>query len=273
MLLQLRPDFARFYEGDGRAIFEALMAVDGTVYREADGRSTRRFSNPSGSFFIKTHRGVGWIEILKNIAQLRAPIVGAANEWKAIKRFGALGVDTMTLVGYGRKGFIPSTMQSFVVTEEITNATSLSDVTGDWRERGPDIGLKRMLIDKVADISRTLHDNGINHRDLYICHFLLDEETRGARSAEQVRLYLIDLHRVQIRRKTPHRWRVKDVAALYFSAMDIGLTRRDLLRFVRRYGHGGLRTSLVGERRFWRDVEVRARRVYRSEWGRSAPSL
>jgi hypothetical protein len=273
MLLQLRPDFAQLHGGDRAAAFEALMAVEGTVYREADGRSTRQFSNRLGCFFIKTHRGVGWVEILKNIAQLRAPVVGARNEWKAIKRLGELGVDTMTLVGYGRRGFIPSTMQSFVITEEITDATPLSDVTRDWCDRGPDVPLKRVLIDKIADIARTLHDNGVNHRDLYICHFLLDEETRGARTAEDIRLYLIDLHRVQIRRKTPYRWRVKDVAAIYFSAMDIGLTRRDLLRFVRRYGHGGLRATLEKERRFWRDVEARAKRLYRSEWGRSASSL
>jgi len=273
MLLQLRPEFVQLYGRDRATAFEALMTVEGTVYREADGRSTRRFSNSLGSFFIKSHRGVGWIEILKNIAQLRAPVVGARNEWRAIKRLGELGVDTMTLVGYGRKGVIPSTMQSFVVTEELTNVTPLTDLTRDWHEGCPDVPLKQVLIDKVADIARTLHDNGVNHRDLYICHFLLDSEMRVAPTAEDVRLYLIDLHRVQIRRKTPHRWRVKDVAAIYFSAMDIGLTRRDLLRFVRRYGHGGLRTSLARERRFWRDVEARAKRLYRSEWGRPAPSL
>jgi hypothetical protein len=43
---------------------------------------------------------------------------------------------------------------------------------------------------------------------------------------------LIDLHRAQLRKKTPRRWVVKDVAGLYFSVMDIGLTQRDLFRFV-----------------------------------------
>ena len=43
---------------------------------------------------------------------------------------------------------------------------------------------------------------------------------------EKMRLYLIDLHRMQLRRKTPSRWIVKDIAGLYYSSMDIGLTKR-----------------------------------------------
>ena len=39
----------------------------------------------------------------------------------------------------------------------------------------------------------------------------------------------------QVRSATPRRWRDKDLAALYFSALDIGLTRRDKLRFLKSY--------------------------------------
>jgi len=272
MVLHLRSDFVALY-GEGESAFDHLMGLTGEVYRSVASRRTLCFQNRLGSFFIKIHQGVGWGEIFKNLAQLRPPILGADNEWRAIERLHRLGVDTMSLVGYGRRGLSPAARQSFVITEEITDATSLEDLTQDWATHPPDPQLKRRLIDKVAEIARTLHDHGLNHRDLYICHFLLDEATMAARTAAEMKLYLIDLHRVQMRRKTPRRWRVKDVAAIYFSAMDIGLTRRDLLRFVRQYGHGGLRASLKGERRFWRDVEARARRLYRSEWGRAAPSL
>jgi len=34
-------------------------------------------------------------------------------------------------------------------------------------------------------------------------------------SGQDFKLYLIDLHRVQIREKVPHRWRVKDLAGLF----------------------------------------------------------
>ena len=39
----------------------------------------------------------------------------------------------------------------------------------------------------------------------------------------------------------------KDLAALYFSALEIGLTKRDFLRFLRVYFAAPLRQTLVGE--------------------------
>ena len=45
----------------------------------------------------------------------------------------------------------------------------------------------------------------------------------------------------------PRRWRDKDLAALYFSALDIGLTRRDLLRFLGAYFACPLRQILRDE--------------------------
>ena len=81
-----------------------------------------------------------------------------------------------------------------------------------------------------------MHANGINHRDFYICHFLLDVSADVYRQSPQaLRLSLIDLHRVQLRKRTPSRWVVKDIGGLYFSSMRIGLTRRDLYRFMKVY--------------------------------------
>ncbi len=69
---------------------------------------------------------------------------------------------------------------------------------------------------------------------------------------------MIDLHRAQIRRRTPRRWLVKDLAGLYFSAMDIGLTRTDRLRFIRAYEQKPLRDVFPEGGRFWRHVALTA---------------
>lgn len=90
-----------------------------------------------------------------------------------------------------------------------------------------------------------MHRAGVNHRDCYICHFLL--HTDKPVSADDFRLSVIDLHRAQTRDATPKRWRNKDLAALYFSALDIGLTRRDKLRFLRTYFRRPLREILRDE--------------------------
>ena len=88
-----------------------------------------------------------------------------------------------------------------------------------------------------------------------------------AAATNTARLYLIDLHRVQLRRHTPTRWKVKDIAALYFSSMDVGLTRRDLYRFMAAYDNVPLRIAAQGNNRFWNTVRRRARRLYRSFHG------
>jgi len=133
----------------------------------------------------------------------------------------------------------------------------------------PSARVRLRLLRAVADVARRMHGAGINHRDFYLCHFHLDESSF---EEQEVRCYLIDLHRAQIRKETPRRWCVKDLAGLYFSAMDCGLTRRDLLRFLHHYSEGGLRRALGRDRRMWRQVERRARKLYRKVNG-TEPSL
>ncbi|MNZ51540.1 Lipopolysaccharide core heptose(I) kinase RfaP [compost metagenome] len=73
---------------------------------------------------------------------------------------------------------------------------------------------------------------------------------------------MIDLHRAQTRAAVPTRWRNKDLAALYFSALDIGLTRRDKLRFLRAYFQRPLRDSLRDEARLLAWLEGKAAKLY-----------
>ena len=121
-------------------------------------------------------------------------------------------------------------------------------------------------MNKVVETARVIHENGANHRDFYLCHFLLDVHfSDDEQIASESKLYLIDLHRIQLRRKTPERWAVKDIAGLYYSSKDIGLTKRDLLRFMRLYRGKPLREILETERGFWRKVESRGNRLYESE--------
>lgn len=257
----------------GKDIFEQLFALEGEVYREQKGRKTLRFTFDGKHYFAKLHRGVGWKEIIKHLVQWRVPVLGAQNEWRAIQSLEQLNINTMPLVGYGKRGRNPAGLQSFVVTEELGNTESLEDFCRDWPISPPSLALKRALIAEVARIARTLHKNGINHRDLYICHFLLDvSEGKENIDPRSLGLHLIDLHRMQIRRHIRLRWRIKDVAALYFSSMDIGLTKWDILRFVRAYGNKPLRAAMDENKAFWCRVERRAIALYRKHF-RKDPML
>ncbi len=239
-----------------------IFDISGEVYRAPEGaqRRTLRFECGGKGFFVKLHWGVGWREIFKNLISLRPPILGASNEWLAIQRLEQLGVETMRLAGYGLEGRNPAKQRSFVITEELANCTSLEDYCRDWVQSPPEFAAKLKLVERVAEMSRHLHNNGINHRDFYLCHFLLQNPWDGRK--DMLHLYLIDLHRVQIRDRTPKRWIVKDIGSLLFSAMDIGLTRRDVLRFLRTYFARPLRVVLTEEATFLRTVQQRADALY-----------
>jgi len=229
----------------GRDAFEAVEQLQGQVYRQLEGRRTLRTEVDGRGYFVKIHRGIGWAEILKNLSTAKAPVLGARQEWRAIQRLHEVGVPTMTAVAYGERGGNPATQHSFIITEELAPTVSLEDYSIDWLQNPPDPVLKRALIAEVARMTGTMHRAGVNHRDCYICHFLLHTDTPVR--ADALRLSVIDLHRAQVRDRTPLRWRDKDLAGLYFSALGIGLTKRDRLRFLSGYFQMPLRRILRDE--------------------------
>lgn len=246
--------FAALWEG--RDPFDEVDRLQGEVFRQMASRRTIRFAVNGDWYFAKIHHGVGWREIAKNLLHLKTPVLGAENEWAALRLLRQIGLETMTPVAFGLAGRNPARRRSFIVTEELENTESLEDFCADWPSHPPSFRLRKALVERVASMVRDMHHHGLNHRDCYICHFHLDISAGRQRvDPENLRLHVIDLHRAQIRSRTPRRWIIKDLGGLYFSAMNIGLTRTDRLRFVRTYEQKPLRQVLQDRRRFWRQVE------------------
>jgi len=243
----------------GHDAFAEVERLQGQVYRELEARRTLRTEVDGRGYFVKIHRGIGWGEILKNLLTARAPVLGAAREWTALERLAEAGVPTMRAVAFGERGGNPARQHSFLITEELAPTVSLEDFCLDWPSRPPAPRLKHALIAEVARLTAGMHGAGVNHRDCYLCHFLL--HTDRPIEPDSLRLSLIDLHRAQTRARTPRRWRDKDLAALYFSALDIGLTRRDKLRFLRGYFRQPLRRILREEARLLARLEAQAGRL------------
>jgi heptose I phosphotransferase len=260
--IYLRLDLGKLWRG--RDVFSTVRQIEGELFRHKEGRRTLRFELAGKSYFLKYHRGVGWAEIVKNLLQLRKPIVSARNEWQAVKFLENHGVDTMTLAGYGERGLNPAEIESFVITDDLSDTISLEHLGQQWHEKPPTFSTKRALIEKLALISKTMHENGMNHRDYYLCHFLLDKGfvEHNTFSAD-TELFLIDLHRAMIRQKgsVEQRWLIKDLGALYFSAMDVPLTRRDLIRFAKTYSGLNLRGIASKQGDFWHKVRSRANKM------------
>ncbi len=240
--------------------FSQVMAMQGEIFRDVPGRKTIRVELGGNSYFIKQHFGVGWGEIFKNLLTLRWPIISARTEKNAIQKLDEIGIATTPLVAFAERGLNPAQRQSFLITRDLGDIISLEHLCGAWKHSPPEPGFKRRLIVAVAQLARQLHAHGMNHRDFYICHLCLDKSYLEQTNLP-LNLHLIDLHRVGMRNTVRTNDRMKDLAALYFSAMDCGLSTRDYLRFLRHYHqpqHGV--TDLTPH--FWQQVSTRADALY-----------
>lgn len=251
MSLYLHPDLQPFFKGQA-SVFDQIMRLHGESFRALEGRTTQRVRIGDKDYFIKQHRGIGWKEIFKNLLQGRLPVVSAKNEWQALQKLQSLGVGAPEVVGFGHRGFNPARMESFVIMTAVLPSESLETLCANWRTKPPSFQTKQALIAKVARITRLMHENGINHRDLYLCHYLLHQDE----------LYLIDLHRAQMRQRVPARWRQKDLAGLYFSSKECGLTQRDLYRFMCAYRGKPLMTIFKAEQDDWQKIKDRGEKLY-----------
>lgn len=256
----------KHFSNDKEKVFETVFKLEGEDYRLVKARRTFRFEVDGDGYFAKVHRGIGWKEILKDIIQFKAPILGAENEYMAIRHLEKIGVGTMSCAAYGKRGKNPAKQQSFLITEELVNMISLEDFVKDekWSNIRPQI------LRKLACDMGKMHRSGLNHRDCYICHFMLDPQKA---LNENVFLHVIDLHRAQIRRKVPFRYLVKDVAGIFFSSADLNLSRRELLRFIRLYSQRKLSVELKENAKFWRAVEKAAKKLYKKEFEKDFPYI
>ncbi len=231
--LLVNAQFAAWLKSLGLTTAAAWLNLErGEVYREVGERVTSRHELPaeapeSGSaprtVYLKRHGRLTWRERFKSYARLQAPVWGARPEWDAILEFHRLGIPTMTPIACAELDG-----RSCLVTDGLENCRRMDQ----WfvETAGcPEFRAERLaVIDRMAWLTRRMHQGGWHHQDLYWCHVLWPAGTGPDR------LHIIDLGRVQ-----PHsgllsrRWIIKDLAQLQFASNS--LTATEQLRFLRAY--------------------------------------
>ena len=243
-----------FSQGD---VYEIAKNMEGKVYRETANRITKEFTHKGINYFVKYHGGVGWKEIFKNLLKLTLPTISANREWKAILRLNKLNINCPEAVAVCSRGFNPANSESFIITKSLVNTISLEDAIQAGKYQLLDVQKKRELICKIADISKKMHDGGVNHRDYYLCHFHVDKNLDLNK-----KIYLIDLHRAQIRSSVPKRLLEKDIGGLFHSALGFGLSERDMYRFLVAYFNLPIKEILEKNASFVRQSVRRAFSMY-----------
>lgn len=202
---------------------------------------------------MKKHHVRTWLSRLRARLGAGPPPSPGRIEARNVHRLAADGIEVLDLIAWGEQFHPDGLLESFVLTDELAGYLPLDDFlrrrfTGLPRGRtvGRDPTLHR-LIRQVASISSRFHRAGYNHRDLYCCHFFVKEISPGRFDVK-----LIDLQRVQHRRRFRRRWLVKDLAQLAYSAPRDQISCTQKMAFIKHYL--GVRKLRPADRRLIREV-------------------
>ena len=230
-----------------------MQSEEGHCMRVLDDRenwwielSPEQASTPK-RFYLKKHH--------VRASRFRSQTVetAASVEARAVKRLNDDGIPTMRVAAYGEQLHQDGRLHSFLLTEDLEGYRPLDDFLRERfrvrrlftsTRRDPDLAT---LLEQVADVAARFHRAGYNHRDFYCCHFFIKETDPG-----QFDVRLIDLQRVQYRRRFRHRWIVKDLAQLAYSAPRDRIKCTQKLAFLRHYL--GIKKLRPGDKRLLREV-------------------
>ncbi len=227
----------RLHAKQGRSTARVVFHPPATQTRR-DARPPAEGVPGAVTVYLKRHFRLPWrtrLGALLNPAGHHSP---AAAEWDHLRRARALGVPVPDVVATGERIGPWSCLQSYLMVAELTGCLELNVALPDLEETmAPPAfaAFKRRLIAEMARITSALHAAHVFHKDLYLCHFFLDLQRLRA-DADDVRLVLIDLHRLAEHRLWPDRWRWKDLGQLLYSTRGVaGIDDRDVLRFWSNY--------------------------------------
>lgn len=164
----------------------------------------------------------------------------ADEEARGIQALLSRDIPTVPLVGWGRLG----DGHSFVITEDLAGFRPADKLIASGF-------LFDRLIAPTADLAARLHESGLHHRDLYLCHFFAKENN------EKIELRLIDAARVRpLPRWLSQRWIVKDLAQFWYSATQLSISRQQLMEWLTCYAS---RRKLDGIDALTRAIERKSR--------------
>ncbi|OHB68392.1 MAG: hypothetical protein A2V70_00490 [Planctomycetes bacterium RBG_13_63_9] len=237
---RFRPSLWR----SGLTGFDAVMgSASGRCLRVLKDRENwhLKLSDPpqqAHGAYLKKHHVRTWRSRLGAMLGIRQAETAGRIEAQNVRALKAAGIEVMDLMAYGERIHADGLLESFVLTEELQQFEPLEQfLRGQFGPSPSHLCMRHdrdrdrdRLIRRLARIVRRFHAAGYNHRDLYCCHFFIKEPVPG-----EFQIKLIDLQRVQLRRRFRRRWLVKDLAQLAWSVPRNRVRCTQRLAFMRHY--------------------------------------
>jgi heptose I phosphotransferase len=229
---QVRADWReRFEAARLRSVEDFLSATGEALSKPGLGTRYRaRLRLGDTVVYLKRFDGDRMMDRLRRMREDGKWHTPAERELQAAEALRAAGVPATQALAWGKQKR-GGRERSFVVL------CAAPGEPADKFLKGKAPATLRKLARGIAALARKLHTAGQRHRDFYLCHIF------AAESAADIELTLIDLQRVFRPGDATGRWRVKDLAQLNYSAMEVGVTEIQRLRFFRDYAAGKSRAA------------------------------
>jgi len=231
----LDSDYVRAFEKLGLTCFDTLFSFNsgkdpgGSSLPKYRSRLQFRTSDPDKTLFLKCYNNPGALIQIKNWFWHSSRKSTMSFDLDPADDLARAGIKTPKTISYGEQWGVFLEKRSFIITEELPNAESLEQKLPDcFRDRSKTENLRqqRNFIERLGQFARRFHDTDYRHRDFYLAHiFYSDDGT----------FYLIDLQRAFKPRILAERFRIKDIAQLYYSAPGSAFSKTDRLRFYKSY--------------------------------------
>ncbi|MFC1633692.1 lipopolysaccharide heptosyltransferase II [Planctomycetota bacterium] len=213
------------------AVFSFKAAKNLTKKNLARFRSRLQFDvespglPPSTTVFLKRYDSPPVLGQLKNWLSVRSRKSYAHLEFTAVNELTAGGVGVPKVISHGEQWSILFEKRSFLITEKIPDAESIERKLPDCFDKPATketLRLRRDFIARLAGFIKAFHETTYRHRDLYFAHIFYDNDDR---------FFLIDLGRAFKPAVLERRFRVKDLAQIFYSAPGRYFSKTDRLRF------------------------------------------
>ena len=227
--LMIDPSFRDLLERNSLADYQALLRFGGgQLFKRNRYRSVVRIELEGRALFLKRHYKIPLGDFLRRLLKFQRPLSPGRAEWESALALKELKIPTFHPVAWGERSILGIPIDSIFISSEISGAERLEKFI---TKRFPPpldregVKLKRGLTHRLAQITRVMHGAGLNHQDFYLGHVFINEG----------QLFIIDLQRVEKRREVGLRRRIKDLAALNFTAPQGIVSRTDRMRFLLDY--------------------------------------
>lgn len=249
------------------AVFDFNAGTNLTKDNLSKYRSRLQFQidSPPRTLFLKRYDRPPVSVQLGNWLTARRRISCGFLEFDRAKKLAAMGVNTPRTIACGLQQGRVFEKRSFCITEKIPNAESLERKLPDYFNTPPtaeNLRMRRNFISRLAAFIKKFHNTNYRHRDLYLCHIFYSDDDR---------FHLIDLARAFKPFLLAERFRVKDIAQIYYSAPGSSFSGTDRLRFY--FALTGRRKLTIEDKVFIRKVINKAKRIARHDikHGRNVP--